>query len=151
IPIEFTGLILEDDAACADVVARVMQRAGGKTIVCETIASARRALKHHQFDLFILDYMMPDGTGSAFYYELREQGFLAPAIMRTGLPDLATAIQLTRNGLYDYLTKPFEVQQLLDCLHRAMLLVTYPEPDESFLNFVGHSGASKEVRRLVQH
>ena len=148
---KFNNLILEDEPLCAEMLARIIEREGGKATVCENLQAARLAVRQQHFDLFTLDHQLPDGTGSSFFYELREQGLLSPAIMLTGLPDLPTAVQLTRSGLFDYLTKPFEVKQFLDCLHRALLLFNYAEPDESFLDFVGRSAASKEVRRLVQH
>src|SRR5262249_24315366 len=92
----------------------------------------------------------PDGTGSSFYFYLREIGIGATAIMLTGLPNVSTAVQLTRNGLFDYLTKPLEVKKLVDCLRRAIAHFTAPEPALALSEFIGQTPRMREIRNLIQ-
>src|SRR5688572_24470630 len=108
----FSCLILEDDPGCAAVLESLIEDERGSATVSTTVQGAKALLEEKDFDLFILDHALPDGTGSSFYFSLRESGIMATAIMLTGLPDVLTAVQLTRNGLFDYLTKPLEVKSL---------------------------------------
>jgi len=147
---KFASLVLEDDDLCARLVADALREEGAQVVVCDSIRSAREAVQRERFDLLVLDHMLPDGTGTEFFYELRDRGIWSTAIMLTGNPDIGRAVELTRNGLFDYLTKPFGANQLFACLRRAMLPLTQPEPDLAFADFVGQSAAMKEVRRLVQ-
>ena len=116
---EFSCLVLEDDPDCAAMIECVLGQEGGATVVSGTLEAARSAMANRDFDLYILDHRLPDGTGSEFFYELRRQGRLATAIMLTGMPELSIAVELTRNGLFNYLIKPFNTTQFVACLRQA--------------------------------
>ena len=149
-PARFTSLILEDDLHCAELISLAVQKEGGRAVVCHGIDRAREAIENRPFDLMILDQGLPDGTGSGFFLELREQGVHTPAIMLTGMPDLPNAVNLTRQGLFDYLAKPFDFVTFRDCLRRAMQTLALREPEIKSSDFIGHSRAMREVQRLVQ-
>ncbi len=149
-PSRFTSLILEDDANCAELISLAVQKEGGRAVVCHGIDRAREAVENRPFDLIVLDHQLPDGTGSDFFIELREQGVLTPAIMLTGLPDLPNAVNLTRQGLFDYLAKPFDFTTFRECLRRAMQTLALREPELTGKDFIGGSRAMREVQRLVQ-
>ena len=149
-PARFTSLILEDDLHCAELISLAVQKEGGRAVVCHGIDRAREAIENRPFDLMILDQGLPDGTGSGFFLELREQGVHTPAIMLTGMPDLPNAVNLTRQGLFDYLAKPFDFVTFRDCLRRAMQTLALREPEIKSSDFIGGSRAMREVQRLVQ-
>ncbi|GDY23677.1 hypothetical protein LBMAG56_50240 [Verrucomicrobiota bacterium] len=149
-PVRFTSLILEDDLHCAELISLAVQKEGGRAVVCHGIDRAREAIENRPFDLMILDQGLPDGTGSGFFLELREQGVHTPAIMLTGMPDLPNAVNLTRQGLFDYLAKPFDFLTFRECLRRAMQTLALREPEIKSSDFIGGSRAMREVQRLVQ-
>ena len=149
-PPKFSCLVLEDDPGCAAVIESLVEDEGGSATICTTIQDATELLEERDFDLFILDHALPDGTGSSFYFYLREVGIFATAIMLTGLPDVSTAVQLTRNGLFDYLTKPLEVKKLVGCLRRAVAHFTAPEPALALSEFVGLTPRMREIRNSIQ-
>jgi DNA-binding NtrC family response regulator len=99
------------------------------------------------FDLILLDNHLPDGKAYDFFDQISRRNPEAPIIMITGLPDLSEAIALTRNGLFDYLTKPVETDALVACLRRARLRMRQPESRDSDLAAFGRSSA---MRGLVQ-
>ncbi|MCI0535729.1 MAG: sigma-54 dependent transcriptional regulator, partial [Verrucomicrobiales bacterium] len=143
-------LILEDDPGCAAVVESLVQDEGGAATVSTTVQEAKALLEERDFDLFILDHALPDGTGSSFFFYLQEVGIVATSIMLTGLPDVSTAVRLTRNGLFDYLTKPLEVRKLVDCLRRAIAHFSTPEPVLALSEFVGQTPRMREIRNSIQ-
>ncbi|MEK7675095.1 MAG: sigma-54 dependent transcriptional regulator [Verrucomicrobiota bacterium] len=145
----FNCLILEDDLCCAQLIAKVVELDGGKTVICESIQSARETIDDQEFDLLVLDHSLPDGLGSNFFYETRERGMVVPTIMLTGHPDIPTAVELTRSGLFDYLVKPFDVKTFHEVMRRAIAGVSQARTDRKVLDFLGRSPATEEVRRLI--
>jgi DNA-binding NtrC family response regulator len=113
-------LVLEDDEMCGNMLSEILRHEGATPWVFGTVASARQAIGEREFDFYILDHKLPDGTGSAFYYQLLEQREFAPAIMLTGVPEISKAVELTKTGLLDYLTKPFSLQQFRTCLAQGL-------------------------------
>lgn len=120
-PHTFACLIVEDEAGYASLLSKVVRAGGGTVTHCGSLAEARAAVAGQSFDLLLLDNHLPDGTIYDFFEELTRRQPEAIAIMITGQPDLTEAIRLTRNGLFDYLTKAMDVQALEACLHRARL------------------------------
>src|SRR5262245_34420144 len=116
----FRCLILEDEMNVAALFAQAVNSGGGHATVAGTIADAGSLVAAQDFDVFVLDHKLPDGKGSDFFAWLREQGVPAPCIMLTGAPEIQLAVELTRNGLFEYLTKPVDLGHLLNCLRRAV-------------------------------
>ena len=67
----------------------------------------------NDYDIIILDWMLPDGNGIDFLKELRQAQFLAPVIMLTAKTELIDKILGLESGANDYITKPFEPRELL--------------------------------------
>ena len=143
-------LILEDDESVADLLVQAVKTTSGEAVIAPTIAHAKALIAQQDFDLCVLDCALPDGKGSAFFGWLREQGVLAPCLMLTGAPDLQTAIELTRNGLFEYLAKPMALPQLLDCLQRAAAHSVAIQSSLDGFGLVDCSRAMRAVRRRVR-
>lgn len=119
--LKFTALIVEDDPAFAGVAAEVVRNENGRPTLCKNLAEAQQAVAGHSFDLVLLDNNLPDGKGYHFFEQVQRMNPDAPIVMITGAPDLGEAISLTRNGLFEYLTKPVDMDALVACLQRANL------------------------------
>src|SRR5712691_4930074 len=117
----FSCLIVEDDAAFATMVAELVHKEGGDPVHAPTLSAAREHVANRSFDLVLLDNHLPDGKGYDFFEHLARRNPEAPIIMITGVPDLREAVALTRNGLFEYITKPVSVDALAACLGRAKL------------------------------
>lgn len=143
----FSCLMVEDDLAFAALVTQIVREEGGQPTHCKTLAEARAVTAHRTFDLILLDNHLPDGKAYDFFDQLSRRNPDAPIIMITGLPALSEAIALTRNGLFDYLTKPVETDVLIACLRRARLRMRQPGNRDSDLAAFGNSAA---MRGLLQ-
>ena len=154
-PKRFACLIVEDDAAFATLAESVVRSEGGDPVVCRNLAAAREVSAARHFDLVLLDNHLPDGKGYDFYSHLARRQPDAPIVMITGAPDLGEAINLTRNGLFDYLTKPVELEALTDCLRRARLRIDAKPGANVGPEWFGESAAMKEVvqqlRQAARH
>ena len=151
----FSCLLVEDDAAFAALVAQVVREEGGQPILCQTLAEARAATAGRAFDLILLDNHLPDGKAYDLFDQLSRRNPDAPIVMITGLPDLSEAISLTRNGLFDYLTKPIETDDLIACVRRARLRLRQPAAGGRDMECIGDSAAMREVveqlRQAARH
>lgn len=147
---KFSCLIVEDDVAFATMAAQVVRDEGGEPTLCHTLTAAREAAGKTTFDLVLLDNHLPDGKGYDFFDQLTRRNPDAPIVMITGLPDLGEAVALTRNGLFDYLTKPISVDALADCLRRAKLRLVAREVSGNAAEFFGESSAMREVMQQLR-
>src|SRR4051812_39924960 len=141
----FSCLIVEDDPAFADMAAQVVRSEGGESRLASTIAAAVEATANRNFDLVLLDNHLPDGKGYDFFEQIARRNPDAPIVMITGAPDLTEAVALTRNGLFEYLTKPVSVEALAACLNRARLRLRASKAVTGEAGWFGESPAMREV------
>jgi DNA-binding NtrC family response regulator len=151
----FTCLIIEDDKSFASMAAQVVREEGGAPRCVYTIAGARESAGEQSFDLVLLDNHLPDGKGYGLFEQLSRRNPDAPIVMITGMPDLMEAVTLTRNGLFEYLTKPISVEALVACLRRAKLRLLSRDVKIDRAEFFGDSPAAQEVlaqlRQAAKH
>jgi DNA-binding NtrC family response regulator len=136
---------VDDDASFTEMLAKLVAEAGGQSVACASLAAARAQLTRRTCDVAILDNRLPDGTGYEFYPELMRRCPACVSVMITGAPELAQAIELTRNGLFDYLTKPINVGDFLALLQRAKLRLGRPEIQPELDTLLGSSAAMGEI------
>jgi DNA-binding NtrC family response regulator len=147
----FSCLIVDDDVAFAALTANVVRAAGGQVTLAHTVAGAREIGAAKFFDLVLLDNHLPDGKGYDFYDFIARRNPDAPVLMITGAPDLGEAVSLTRNGLFEYLTKPISADALMAALGRAKLRLRSRTAPTSAAEFFGESSAMREVlQQLAQ-
>ena len=144
----FNCLILEDEPPMSEMLGHAVAAAGGEAVVAPNVERARALVAHEEYDVYLLDQNLPDGTGAEFFFTLREMGVSAPCIMLTGQPEIQMAVGLTRYGLFDYLTKPVEMSRLIETLQRA---ATHGAAQSDLPGFgpVDVSRGMKAVRRRV--
>lgn len=105
-------LVIEDDASILEPLAKHLVKAGFSVTACGRLTEAARSdLK--QFSLIVLDWELPDGEGIDFLKNLRQQGLETPVIFLTARTDLIDKILGLEMGADDYMTKPFEVKELI--------------------------------------
>ncbi len=142
----FQCLIIDDDTAFAVMISRLIRAEGGDCCLAGDLASAQQILTTRSFDLVLLDNYLPDGTGYEYHSRLAQKCPNTVIIMITGAPQLSEAVALTRNGLFDYLSKPITADQLTASLRRAkqrMLTVDRAVDGSAFV------GASSAMRHAV--
>jgi DNA-binding response OmpR family regulator len=106
-------LLVEDEAKLAEVLAAGLTTEG---FTVQISASAEEALQIHRkvaYDAYVLDIMLPGLDGLALCKALREDGVVQPIIMLTARAGLGDKVQGLEAGADDYLTKPFELDELV--------------------------------------
>jgi DNA-binding NtrC family response regulator len=118
--------------------------------VCPTLNAAKVQIVQRAFDLVILDNGLPDGTGFEFYPQIARKSPSSIVAMITGAPELSQAVELTRNGLFDYLTKPLDASAFTALLQRAKLRMHRREAEPITEALLGNSSKLKAVAVQLQ-
>lgn len=114
-------LIAEDERALADVLEHIIRRAGHQA---ETVYNGREGLNYAldgNYDVIVLDVMLPDIDGFEIVRSLREHGVHTPVLMLTARTAVADKVTGLNAGADDYMTKPFDNEEFLarlNALHR---------------------------------
>lgn len=106
-------LVVEDQKKMAGFLKKGLEEAGYQVDIAESGASAEILTSENQYDLIILDVMLPDQTGLDTSRHLRTDGFTGPILMLTALDGTKDKIRGLDAGADDYLTKPFSFEELL--------------------------------------
>ncbi|TNF05693.1 MAG: response regulator transcription factor, partial [Gammaproteobacteria bacterium] len=103
--------VVEDDESLQQVYRQLIEQAGYDFQGVYTLEEARRKLAGNAFDLIILDWTLPDGSGDSLIKECREQLRLnVPIIIVTGLDEDTNIANALLMGADDYIVKPFQKQ-----------------------------------------
>jgi len=142
---QFSCLLVDDDVGFTSMLAKIISEEGGKPVACHTIEAAAGQIAIQPFEVVILDNGLPDGTGYDFYPRLARRSPASVVVMITGAPELSQAVELTRNGLFDYLTKPLETSTFTALLRRVKLRLRRPSLDSDSDRLLGSSQKVREV------
>ena len=114
-------LVVDDEESIREVVCSMLTLAGYS---CTAAASGNEALallaSGEEFELMLSDLMMAEMQGDILLERAKERFPDMPVIMVTAVSDLSVALGAIRNGAYDYVLKPFERDQLLNTVKRAL-------------------------------
>ncbi len=106
-------LLIDDDESVTDIVEDILRKNGFVVDAANNVEDARAMLDGFEYDLIVLDWVMPGMHGIDLLDQLRMRGLGTPVLMLTGMQDSANKVQGLETGADDYLTKPFNKQELL--------------------------------------
>jgi two-component system response regulator AtoC len=112
-------LIAEDEKNLGLVLEREMSRLGHRVTLVHDADAAIKAAGEAEFDVALLDIMMPGRSGLEVLRELRQQEQPPEVLMMTGHATVETALQAMKLGAYDYLTKPCHIRELEAIISKA--------------------------------
>jgi two-component system, NtrC family, response regulator AtoC len=152
-------LVVDDEKLIRWGITQALEEAGHIVEQAETAAEALAAVEREAPDLVLLDFMLPDRTGTEIMPELRAISPGLPVIMVTAHASVPGAVEAVREGVSDYLSKPFEISDLLQAVERALVAsrlrdVVVWRRDQALKLFgggeiVAKSPAMGEVARIV--
>lgn len=121
-------LIAEDDLTLGEALAGFLRQRGHRVTLARDGGEALAALHTHQFSLVITDLIMPVADGLEVLRAARRQEPPPLVVIMTGYASLDSALKATREGAYDYLCKPFKLQEIEVAVANAgRLLALYRE------------------------
>ncbi|MBI3821797.1 MAG: sigma-54-dependent Fis family transcriptional regulator [Planctomycetes bacterium] len=113
-------LIVDDEEAVCWALQKALAKLGHRVAVASSAEEAFRLIPDQVPDAIILDVRLPGLDGLSALAQLREMTNDAPIIVVTAFGNLATAVRAVEGGAFDYLAKPFDLDQAVDTVARAL-------------------------------
>jgi two-component system response regulator AtoC len=152
-------LVVDDDKSLCHFLSRALSRADYVMEECHDGEAALDRIKTESYSLVLLDNRMPSGpSGLEVFRRMREADLKLPVIIMTAFGTTDTAIEAMKLGAYDYITKPFDLNDILDLTEEAIEagrlmreVVSYPRSSEteSSRRIVGGSRKMQEVYKMI--
>jgi len=112
-------LIVDDEKNHRLMLKLHLEDAGHKTSQAENGLHALEALEEDKYDAILLDMKMDIMDGLTFLGMMNRKGFSVPVIVITAFSNVKTAVESMKLGAIDYLTKPVDIDQLMDALGKV--------------------------------
>lgn len=106
-------LIVDDDERILKLLKQFLSKNGYEVSTAISVAKAEEYIQETNFDLLMLDVMMPGVTGIDFAKKIKSDGMHVPIILLTALSEPEEKVRGLESGADDYVTKPFEPRELL--------------------------------------
>ncbi|MEB2843091.1 response regulator [Rhizobiales bacterium RZME27] len=145
-------LVVDDDTRIRDLLSRYLTDQGFRVTVAADAAEARRKLEGLNFDLIILDVMMPGESGLSLTEAMREKRAI-PIILLTARAEAESRIAGLEAGADDYLPKPFDPRELVLRVNNILRRNTSPDTpkiDQIMFGPFTFSIARRELRRAAE-
>jgi DNA-binding NtrC family response regulator len=114
-------LIIEDDPTYIQVLTYELKNLGWKVDSVNSIKEAQNYVTTHQPEIIVSDVFLSDGSGIVLSQEFIKSAPNSLVILITGYPDINQAINSLGGNVYDYLLKPFKIEQLILVIERARM------------------------------
>lgn len=121
-------LVVDDDTRIRELLTEYLSRNGYRVTAAESAGDARLKMRGLEFDLLILDVMMPKEDGVSFARSMRAEMHDVPILMLTALSELEQRIEGLEAGADDYLSKPFDPRELLLRVSNIVKRSSTPDP-----------------------
>ena len=141
-------LIVDDEIDIVSTLQTYLSESGYKTLGCTSAKGAIDALKKYDFDILLIDLVMPEMNGIDVLKLALEIDPHLIGIIITGNSTIESAVDAMKAGAFDYLMKPFEFQLLSPVLARAMKVRELSKSEEKYRSLVDE--LTYQVRE-IQH
>jgi two-component system response regulator PilR (NtrC family) len=112
-------LVIDDEPVLQDVLGTLLRNNGFEYHPATTAAEGLKLLREAEFDLVLLDVMLPDRGGLEVLPEIKAYDANLPVVIITAYSSVESAIQAMRHGAFHYVPKPFKNEEVLHVIHRA--------------------------------
>jgi DNA-binding NtrC family response regulator len=152
-----TILVVDDEIRLADVLTAALEDLGYRAIAADNAATALTLLEQEEIALVLTDLRLPGMDGRALMREVRRRWPEIPVVMITAFAAVRDAVELVKEGAFDYIAKPFEIEDVAATIGRALRLSEVVRDNErlrselegrySFENLIGNS---MPFRRVIE-
>ena len=144
--------VLDDDKSIRWVFEKALAKAG---LPFKTFANTNEAINQFNHDkpsVILSDIRMPGESGLIFLTKVKEKFPNIPIIIMTAYSDLDTAVASFKKGAFEYIAKPFDVDKVLEVIHKALQLnnkeVEKIEMD-NYPDIIGQAQSMQEIFRII--
>jgi two-component system response regulator PilR (NtrC family) len=153
-------LIVDDEASLLEFLSVLCAGEGLEVTTARSVKEARATLAERTPDLVLCDMMMPDGNGLDLLKEIKSGEARTSVVMMTAYTSTKSAIEAMKLGAYDYVPKPFDIDELKVVLSRALeknrlyqentYLRRELEQRYAFKNIIGRSSRMRAIFSLIE-
>ncbi|HWU83400.1 MAG TPA: sigma 54-interacting transcriptional regulator, partial [Methylophilaceae bacterium] len=145
--------IIDDDRSIRWVFEKALARTDMEFKTFSSVPEALNALDREEPQVVVSDIRMPNGSGLDFLEEIKKRLPDIPVIIMTAYSDLESAVAAFQGGAFEYLAKPFDVDQAIEIIRRAvdesMRQATEAVSTEETPEIIGQAPAMQEVFRAI--
>src|ERR1043166_3981002 len=153
-------LVTEDDESLRFVLQQALESEGYSVATAATGIAATELLKEKRFDVSLMDIKLPDVDGLTLLKEFKDAGIDTAMIVMTAQNPMRNAIGAMKNGAFDYITKPFDLDEVIVLVKRALdsrrLTRDFRELKEDVkkrfepgVNIIGTSASMQKVYKTI--
>ncbi|MDX1736850.1 MAG: nitrogen regulation protein NR(I) [Alphaproteobacteria bacterium] len=150
-----TILVADDDRAIRTVLGQALNRCGYDVRLTGNAATLWSWVEDGLGELVITDVVMPDGNGLDLLPQIKKRRPDMRVIVMSAQNTLLTAVKATEKGAFEYLPKPFDLTEVVDCVARALSTAkdkqnqTENSQESEKLPLIGRTAAMQEVYRVI--
>ena len=152
-------LIVEDDPNTLEGLAEILEQERFSVTKAKNGKAALEEIKKSQFNIVLMDYLLPDKDGLEISRMILKRSTEIKIIMMTAFGSVKNAVEAMKLGIYDYLTKPIDLDELLIVIRRSLKeqqlifenidLKDKLQQTYSFENIIGVSGKMQEIFKKI--
>jgi DNA-binding NtrC family response regulator len=153
-------LVVDDEEQMRDLLVKVLERKGYQVSICGNGADALDFLEREPADLVVTDVRMPGLSGMEALRAIKELNPEILVIIMTAFGSIDQAVQAVKEGAYDYINKPFKIDEMLLTIEKALeerrlrhevsALRQELRTRYHFANLIGKSRAMQEIFGLIE-
>lgn len=114
-------LIIDDEINICTLLSKFLSKHGFKVDTTMSGATALKMMKEKTYDLALCDYRLKDTDGAQLLQDIRVLSPQTIVIIITGYTDVRVAVEMVKNGAYDYISKPLYPDEILNLIHKAFV------------------------------
>jgi DNA-binding NtrC family response regulator len=113
-------LVVDDDLAICRILHMMLSSERYQVEMSQSVANALEAIERKPFDLYVMDYKLPDGSGLGIAERIRSKWGAAPIILISGYDRSAVAWRAEKLRISDFLEKPFSREMICTAVKKAI-------------------------------
>lgn len=146
-------LIVDDEPDILELLSMTIERMGFQGYTACSIADAKHQLTQQSFDLCLTDMRLPDGSGLDLVTHIQNKYTDTPVIVITAYGSVDVAIEAMKQGAFDFLSKPIELEKLKTVIKTALNLTpvtSAPTNTDELPNIIGQSTAIATLKNQIK-
>jgi two-component system, NtrC family, response regulator HydG len=121
------ALVVDDDLAVCRILHRMLSDEKYQVQISQSVTDALKAIEQKLFDVYVMDYKLPDGTGLDVAEQIRSKGSEAPIILISGYDPSTVAVRAEKLRISDIIEKPFSRATICTAVNKAIGLASISE------------------------
>jgi two-component system response regulator PilR (NtrC family) len=145
-------LIVDDEPDILNLLSITVKRMGLSPTTVDSITDAKKELSNSDYQLCLTDMRLPDGSGMDLVRYIQEQCPQTPAVMITAYGSMDVAIEAMKNGAFDFLSKPVDLEKLRSIITNAIRLehdATDVSQENIAPNILGNSESIQRLKKQI--